>query len=608
MKLRFHRHAFLAVCLIVMQIVMVLPVFADDATASMDEIIKYESVNYNVPGIAVSIVKDGKVLYKVTQGMADLSQNVPINAETTAIQTGSIGKVLTTMALLKLLSQQSIDLDDSISGYLIDAYIPDASLTFRDLLQHTTGIPSVRADTAEMMSPLEREPMKFSDYAGDFMTRYRHRAVLSPGEDTIYSNVGSVLAGLLIEALSNTPYEQYVAEAILEPLSMDMSASFLKGTSTAIASVAKGYNVFGGEQTEQAPFKSKLIASEDFVTTTADMTTLLQDMTRSAYARADYRDMFTRQVSAYDDLLGRSLGFSIKQDEGVDLFLQDGGIPGETSRLFFIPELGLGVFIWYNSDATALRDELTDEILSLYAQDAIHHTNAVLANFDEGEYQDLIGAYSPMNISTETIERVTKIIRQIRVSETAGGLVIDKAVYEPIGNSVFYSEADDNYARFIFDDANKLEYLVIDNTYYQRVGMFESIFFEVMVLFFAALFNLIAIVFLSVRWDTLRVNRINGTPRAVLLLETLFSSASIGLILWIALRYNAWLVVFNAGSSTMWVKVTGIIAGILYIPSIIMLGRGTSDFRWRGGTTFIFRMLLIFNLLLLIWMWRYNFI
>jgi CubicO group peptidase (beta-lactamase class C family) len=591
-----------------MQLAMMLPVYADDATASMDEIIKYETVNYNVPGIAVSIVKDGTVLYQVSQGMADLSQNVSMNASTTAIQTGSIGKVLTSMALLKLLSQQDIDLEASISDYLIDAYIPDNTLTFRDLLQHTTGIPSVRADTAEMTSPLERDPLKFSDYAADFMTQYRHRAVLTPGEDTIYSNVGSVLAGLLVEALSNTPFEQYVSEEILKPLGMTDSASFLMGNPNAAIDIAKGYNIFGGAQTEQSPYKSKLIASDDFVTTSADMTTLLQDMTRSMYARSDYRDMFTRQVSAYEGLLGRSLGFSIKQDEGVDLYLQDGGIPGETSRLFFIPELGVGVFIWYNSDATTLRDELTDEILSIYAQDAVHHTSAVLENFDGAEYKDLIGAYSPMNISTETIERVTKIIRQIRVSETAGGLVIDKATYKPVGNNTFYSEDDDNYARFIFDDSNKLEYLVIDNTYYQRVGLFESVFFEMLVLFLAALFNLIAVILLSVRWDSLRVNRIHSTPRTVLLLETLFSSATIGLILWIALRYNAWLVAFNAGSATLWVKITGIVAGILYIPSLIMLGRGENDFRWRGGTTFIFRMLLIFNALLLIWMWRYNFI
>lgn len=579
--------------------------FADAESDSMDEVIQYESVNFNVPGMNVLVVQDGRVIYQSSTGVASVENQTPVTKDQTLIQTGSIGKIITSLALFRLMEDQGIALDEPISGYLIDAYVPDNTLTFRDLLQHTTGIPSIRQNTADEVDPLTIDTHHFSDYASDFITSYKHESVVEIGQDTMYSNIGSVLSGLLIESLSNTPYENYVAEDLLMPLGMDASADVLMERVSDTMTLASGYYIFGGDQTLQPNYDAKLIASDDFLTTNDDMAVLLKYMTSNIDGLEGF---FTRQVSAYDDVLGRSLGLTINQNQGVELYLQDGGIPGETSRMFFIPSEKLGVFIWYNSDETALRDVLTDSIVEIYAPDVWHKADPQTIEFNAGEFQDLMGAYTPVNISTETIERVTKIIRQIRVSEVSDGLVIDKETYYPIGNMTFYNAEEERYAKFIFDDSNRLSYLVIDNTYYTYAGIFESLFFQIPILAIVSLINLIALITLMTKWSSLMVNRIHSTPRTVVLVENILSMLSIILVIIIAMRYNAWQVAYNASSSILWLKISGILTGLMYIPSIIMLRRGADDFRWRGFTTFILRMLLISNAILLIWLWQYNFI
>jgi len=440
------------------------------------------------------------------------------------------------------------------------------------------------------------------------MRAHKHQTVMPSGEYTIYSNVGTVMAGLLIEALSNTSYETYISEEILRPMGLYTSADLMLQKQLPTLNLASGYHVFGGERQLMQPFQSKLIASEDFVTTSSDMTLILQYLTNLSQDESLYQQLFTRYVSVYNTILGRSLGFTIKKDEGYELFLQDGGIPGETTRLFFIPELRLGVFIWYNSDAATLRDDLTDKILSNFASSVAPDIPTAIQIEEPVDHSRFIGAYAPVNVSRETIERVTKIIHQIRLSDDNGKLVIDKRLYEPIGNDVYYNAISDNYVRFVIDEEEKETYLVMDNTFYQRTGLLESLYFEIPMLFMVAFFNMLALLLLVMRWDMLMVNRIHSTPRLVLLLETLFSTTSIILVIVVGMRYNAWAVAYHMNSTTLWLKIGGIMTAILLIPSSLMLSQGKADFRWRGGTIFIFRMLLIFNFLMVLWLWYYNFI
>jgi len=582
-------------------------VFADEKTTAMDDIITYQHVNYSVPGIAVVIVKEGEVVYQKISGDADLENNLKLTTSETAIQTGSIGKLITTLGLLQLMDEKHITLDTPVSDYLIDDYLPVEALTFGDLLKHTTGIPALKSDIAINKTPLDKD-LSFATNADTFMRAYKHQAVMPSGEYTIYSNVGSVMAGLLIEALSNTSYEQYISESVLKPMGLYSSADLMLQEGTLSFDLAAGYHVFGGERQLMPPFQTKLVASEDFVTTISDMTSMVQSLTNLRENDSLYQQLFTRYVSVYNTLLGRSLGFTIKKDEGYELFLQDGGIPGETSRLFFMPEEKLGVFMWYNSDAPALRDELTDEILSTFASSVTPEIPATIQMEEPFDFSHFIGSYAPVNVSRESIERVTKIIHQIRLSDDNGTLMIDKKSYKPIGDAIYYNDISDNYVRFVLDEEEKETYLVKDNTFYKRTGLLESLYFQIPMLFMVAFFNMLALLLLLMRWDMLMVNRIHSTPRIVLLIETLFSTASIILVIIVGMRYNAWAVAYHMNSTTLWLKVSGLMTAILLVPSWFMLSQGKSDFRWRGGTVFVFRMLLIFNLLMVLWLWYYNFI
>jgi len=143
-------------------------VFADEKTLAMDDVITYQHVNYSVPSIAISIVQDGEVVYQNISGQSDLEKNLPLTAEKTAIQTGSVGKLITTLGLLQLMDEKDIPIDTLVSDYLIDDYVPEATLTFGDLLKHTTGIPALKADISLKESRFE-EGRSFASYADTFM-------------------------------------------------------------------------------------------------------------------------------------------------------------------------------------------------------------------------------------------------------------------------------------------------------------------------------------------------------------------------------------------------------------------------------------------------------
>ncbi len=184
--------------------------------AALDQLILGEMEKWQVPGMAVGVVRDGKVVYARGLGTRCAGKELGVTADT-LFPIGSATKAFTSMAVALLADEGKLDWDSPIKRYLPDFRMYDAlageRLTVRDMLCHRTGIPRhefmwYRADITrrQIMERLQDlEPNK------DFRTAWQ------------YNNGMYAAVGYLIEVVSGMTWEEFVRTRIFEPLGMDRS-------------------------------------------------------------------------------------------------------------------------------------------------------------------------------------------------------------------------------------------------------------------------------------------------------------------------------------------------------------------------------------------------
>lgn len=585
-----------------------MPTFAmEDETISHR--INVEMVNYNVPGVGVTLVQDGETVFKSAFGEDNAISKTPMDTALSVVQIGSVTKVMTTYALLDLLEDEKISYDTKIQAYLPDylasnAYI--SSLTFKNLLTHTTGIATLKADSATQDDPLKTMKLSFGEQAKIFFETYKLKPVVEKDNYTIFSNVGYILAGVLIESISGERYEYYMSNQFFSGLDMETTSEIMSSRIPFGVRLTQNYSVYGGQRTPLWAFNTKYLPSEDLLTTVDDMERILKLFTSDTMNENIKKAMFSKQISNNLLIQGRSFGFSVIKYGGYEAYLHDGGIPGENARLMVIPELKLAMFLTYNSNSLEAREALTDAVLADVVQDyngELQHETYLIEDLEKFN-----GAYSPVNASKETMEQLTRIIHQIRITNTDEGIRIDDVPYVPISETIFYSSENESYAEFRTDEDGQLEYLIIGNAIYERTPLFQSVILLAALLVIMGLSNVVALLLLLTRWSNMKVNRIHDTPRMVLLLHTLAVSGVLIFILIISSTYEIWDVIYGVNSAINGTRFFGYATLLLSIPSFIMIGRAKQDYRWSPFMISVFQTQIILGFLLVIWMMAYNLI
>ncbi|HZC01558.1 MAG TPA: serine hydrolase domain-containing protein, partial [Gammaproteobacteria bacterium] len=183
--------------------------------AFLDELLGKEMEENHIPGAAVSVVKDGKLFFAKGYGSADIENKIPVDPEQTIFHVGSVGKLFTWTAVMQLVEEGKLDLDEDVNTYL-DFRIPDTypqPITLRHLMTHTSGfedrlLDSVVSDTSEVIP------------AREWLVTYMPARVCPPGDCAGYSNYNAMLAGYIVARVSGEPYHQYIQEHIFDPLDM----------------------------------------------------------------------------------------------------------------------------------------------------------------------------------------------------------------------------------------------------------------------------------------------------------------------------------------------------------------------------------------------------
>src|SRR5918999_819043 len=307
-------------------------------------------------GLAVGVVRDGELVYERGLGFAYVDARRPVTADT-VFRIGSISKTMTAIAVMQLVEQGRLELDDPVNehlrGYRVEHRPGSPPVTIRHLLTHTGGLGELRrlTDVARPTIGLGADPEKSLPALTELYAPVL-KAELAPGEKWAYANHGFATLGQLVEDVAGRPFADHVREAVFEPLGMEHT-DFLRSERVR-GELAVGYAFARGRL---KPVKDREIV----VGPAGSVFSSLRDL--SAYAAAlmdggggvlkpeSLQRMWEPQLEVAPDLTAMGLAFFLHDLGGPRVVGHDGGWPGFVSALLVAPEDGLAVIAFTNTSA-----------------------------------------------------------------------------------------------------------------------------------------------------------------------------------------------------------------------------------------------------------------
>jgi CubicO group peptidase (beta-lactamase class C family) len=238
----------------------------------------------NIPGLSLAISMPGRTIER-NYGIANKEYNVPVEKDT-VFEIGSVSKTFAAIGILMLQQEKRLSVTDRLTKYF-PQYPQWHDITLKNLLQHTSGIREMTGTEPfrsnqqkdwtprEVIARMAEEPLDFQ-----------------PGQNAVYSNIGCIILGVVIEKVTGVSYGDFLNDRILRPLGM--GHTMLGSTSAIIPKRASGYYMYTGKLMN-APFASLVLpyASGGMTSTTADLIKLTKVFTAKALlSKGSVKEMF----------------------------------------------------------------------------------------------------------------------------------------------------------------------------------------------------------------------------------------------------------------------------------------------------------------------------
>lgn len=268
-------------------------------------------------------------------------------AERTVFRIGSITKQFTAAAVMKLVEEEKLSLDNELTKYLPEYPTSGRRVTIRHLLEHTSGIKSytslgqrwvekIRLDLTheELLALFKDEPFDFE-----------------PGTKFLYNNSGYYLLGMIIERVTGKSYADHMSETFFRPLGLE-STSYCSERAL-IRQRARGYTVREGALFNAEPLSmTQPYAAGALCSTVQDLVRWQEALVGGeVVSKASYRAMTTSGKLADGTSTGYGFGLALGELEGRPLVGHDGGINGFATSLSYLPGEELTVVVLANSEA-----------------------------------------------------------------------------------------------------------------------------------------------------------------------------------------------------------------------------------------------------------------
>ena len=217
----------------------------------IDAVVAAEIKNQQAPGLAIAIIHKGEVVVAKGYGMANVELQVPVTTET-LFQSGSVGKQFTAAAVMLLVEDGKLSLDDPITKIFPDAPWRWHSITIRHLLTHTSGIPDYEYDITGIADYVADNLIDLrKDYTEDQLVKlaFGLKLEFEPGTRFNYSNTGYVLLGCIIHKVSGQFYGDLLRDRVFRPIGMQSTR--IISEEDIIPHRAAGYRLVKGELKNQ---------------------------------------------------------------------------------------------------------------------------------------------------------------------------------------------------------------------------------------------------------------------------------------------------------------------------------------------------------------------
>jgi CubicO group peptidase (beta-lactamase class C family) len=352
------------------------PSFVKD---SLDNYVTTALREWQIPGVAVCIVKNGKIVFSKGYGVREMNGSDKVD-ENTLFMIGSNTKAFTGTALAMLQADKKLSLDDKVQKWLPDFKLYDPwvakEANIRDLLCHRLGFETFQGDFMFFDSDLSIAEVR--DKMGRLKPLYGFRSKWG------YTNSAFLTAGEIIPKVTGMSWGDYVTNNIFKPLGMNNSLAMSKGIGNA-NNKASAHTVVMGELRKIA------YGNIDNMAPAGSISSSVNDLSKWVVAQLDNGKLDGKQVipaaaiaqtRTPHSILGNGghmynkahfalygLGWFLEEYAGRKIVAHTGGVNGFVTSVCLIPEEKLGIIVLTNTDANnffeALRNEIQDAYLGL---------------------------------------------------------------------------------------------------------------------------------------------------------------------------------------------------------------------------------------------------
>ncbi|HZF66573.1 MAG TPA: serine hydrolase domain-containing protein [Gemmatirosa sp.] len=332
------------------------------ADSLADDVVRRWMAEHHLPGVALAVVREGRVVLARGHGIADIARRTPVRPET-PFQIASVTKSFTAVATLMLVAEGRLALDAPVGRYLPELPAAWRPATSRQLLGHTSGIPSISA--------FERPPCD----AGRAQADYRQGDVLrevaclplafAPGERWAYGDTGYYLLGRIIAALTGDTYEAFLRARMFAPLGM---ADTRLQRRPPLPDVAQGYRWAEGRHEPVPPLDPMVDeANGALVSTVHDLARWGAALHTGRLLPAAVRDTMWTPVPVRTGAAPYGLGFGLTPFAGRRRVGHTGGGPDCATAFSIFPDDRLTVILLANGELPQGRVQVfANEIAAVY--------------------------------------------------------------------------------------------------------------------------------------------------------------------------------------------------------------------------------------------------
>lgn len=420
---------------------------SDFLPPQFDRFVERGMQKWDVPGLAIGIVKDGEVIHTRGYGVKKLGESPRVN-ENTQFGIASVSKHMAALSLGMLVDEGEISWNDPVQKHIpwfkfSDTYASEL-VTIRDLLTHQVGVGRMLGNRLQFMTDRSRDEllyrMRYHEFEQPFRSQY------------VYSNMMYMLAGEVVEAVTGMSWDDFMMERLFEPLGMDRTNTSISDLDEENAAWPHQY-IKGEVVTIPRRSWDNASAAGGVNSTMTDMTRWMQMMLGTPgsldgerlLTTRTMREIMTPQVSqpigsVTSAMRGYGFGLSITDYQGMRVISHGGATDGMNTTYMLIPELEFGIIITTNvftNFREAIAYTVIDHILGVEGND-----------WNERYYNNFTSRY-------ETVKQLREEFEATRIQDTSPTHSLDAytgSFYEDQYDNAEVTLDDDTLVLTLWDD------------------------------------------------------------------------------------------------------------------------------------------------------------